>query len=132
MKRMIAGAIAGVLLLAAPASAQTPTVPSGRTTMIDFIALYSAHTCRSQQPPKVHARARHGIIQTEWTSKRTSALVPSDGGDKCSGSRLKGIAVYYTPRLGFTGTDWVQIEVDYRDGFGHRQRADRSLSLDVR
>jgi hypothetical protein len=73
-----------------------------------------------RQPAKgeLSFREMSGVVELKKNSPRA----------RCNGTPIKGVGVFYRSREDFTGTDRMQIEVDYKVGLLRRY----TLIVDVR
>lgn len=78
------------------------TVPRNRTTLVGHFGGYAKDTCRAAAIPqvKLQRKPEHGKV----TFKQITGTLGKDAG-RCAGTRVKGIAVYYTPKRGYSGQD---------------------------
>ena len=116
-------ASSGIALLAAlaPASAAERTVPANRTTELAFLNVYDTHGCAYGARPRIRLEEpANGRITTRWMKRPITANVFGRGGDKCVGRDMYGLAVYYTPRRGFRGTDSYRLRWTFRTASGYR------------
>ena len=133
MSRILLGAVLGAVVFAAPAQAQSIEVPAGKTTMIDFVGSFNMKTCTHGACPRVKLNgAANGKITTKWTSITLNQRQVGPAARRCSGHRMKGMAIYYTPDRGFRGTDRVSFGFSYDRGDGRRNNSGRALRVNVR
>ena len=110
--RRIAIALTGLVLLAAPAPAETleRTVKANSRSAIGGFLSYEVDTCYSAEVPDVKVRQSpaHGSFQ----------ILPHEqalGKDsRCPGKKVRGLAYVYTPQRGYKGADEVVLDVPWR------------------
>jgi len=104
-------ALAGILLLASPAYAETRerTIKANTVAAIGGFLGYEVDTCYPSEVPDVKIRQSpaHGTLR----------IVPHEqvlGKDtRCPGTKVRGLAYVYTPAKGFKGADEVAIDVPW-------------------
>jgi len=106
-----ASALAGILLLASPACAETleRTVKANTVAAIGGFLGYEVDTCYPSDIPEVKIRQAPAygslrIIPHEQVLGKDS---------RCPGTKVRGLAYVYTPAKGFKGADEVAIDVPW-------------------
>ncbi|RXH10130.1 hypothetical protein [Bradyrhizobium guangzhouense] len=110
--RRLLPALVGLLPLSAVAHAQTPkelrTKPGVSVVVVNLIN--PRPDCSSNPGPvmlpSLRQRPASGIIQMQIVVSDVAAA------GNCPARKVPTIALFYTPRKGFSGVDQVQIEVD--------------------
>ncbi len=124
-----AAAIAGIFGLSTVAFAdETRTVAAGKTTMINH---HESWHGECEQGPlatiDITKQPSHGKINVTIQMQKIEKN-EIGGGDKCIGRSVKGVAVYYTPQNGFTGTDTFSYDRITADG----HRYERTYTVTVK
>jgi hypothetical protein len=123
MKTMTAGFLM-FATLAAPASAtmfehtyQRHAAP-GHEIRIN-VYMQHGRDCSPMRNPTidVDTKPSHGMVSIRDYAGISSA--PRIGAIDCTGKPLTGLAVYYTPDAGFTGTDQFDYSVAFSNGGLH-------------
>jgi hypothetical protein len=103
--------VAGVVVLAAPASAETieRTVKANQRSPVGGLFTYEVGTCRASAIPNVTVRdqPRNGTVAIHPV---TATLPPETN---CGGQKVSGPALIYTPNKGFKGADQFTIDFPF-------------------
>jgi hypothetical protein len=110
MKRIVT-LFTGLALFAGSASAETVerTVKANSTTALGGFFGYEVDTCYPSVIPDVKVRQSpaHGTFK----------IVPHEQvlgeGNRCKGTKVRGLAYVYTPAKGFKGNDEVVVDVPW-------------------
>ena len=114
--RPLAAILAGGLLLAGPASAQTTvtrskTVAPGKTVRIEIAPNLKKDCSPGPMPEfKVSGAPKNGSVITKVGKLKTPA------GYRCPNKEAAVQALFYQPNSGFTGADEITFEVRSSDG----------------
>lgn len=110
MKR-IATILVGLALLGGSVSAETVerTVKVNTTSALGGFFGYEVDTCYPSVTPDVKVR--------QAPANGTFRIVPHEQvvskGNRCAGTKIRGLAYVYTPNKGFKGSDEVVIDVPW-------------------
>ncbi|PPD15307.1 MAG: hypothetical protein CTY25_07080 [Methylobacterium sp.] len=100
--------IAG-LFAAAPALAQEArTVAAGKRTAIGSFALYSPVECAASTTPESRIATQPENGKVEVVPERRTV-----SGAQCKPFQMQVQMIYYTPKPGFRGTDYVTVDFIY-------------------
>ncbi len=115
-------AAALLALTATAAHAESASVPAGETSTITYYSSLD-DACQTIGKPKAKLmrEPQHGKVSFKWMS-----ITLEDAGS-CSGKHAKVLAVFYTPKSGFTGEDSFKVGVStpqYDNGSGTTFSAD--------
>lgn len=95
-----------------PAMAETfhRTVNAGRAVAVGYLAIYNSATCRKMAVPRpaLGAKPKSGTV----TFRKESWTI-DDAGSRCKGKPVTGIAIVYTPKPGFRGSDEFRVDSRY-------------------
>jgi hypothetical protein len=128
--KVAALAFVAALLPALPASAETRTitVPANRTSSVETIAFYNNETCRSGAVPQM--QVTRAPANGKVSFRQFSGTLNESSG-RCSGKRVSGQNVIYTPRKGFRGTDSFTVRYSHERYQGTSRRVYRSTKFRI-
>jgi hypothetical protein len=111
MMRRLACSLTTLILLAAPAAAETrdKVVKANTRSAIDGFFSYSVGTCLADAIPRATIRKQgsNGIAEIQQHQQVLGKNT------QCPGTPVRGLVFVYTPAKGFRGTDEVSIDVPW-------------------
>ncbi|MCA3644311.1 MAG: hypothetical protein IOB85_06575 [Methylobacterium sp.] len=97
------------VLAAVPALAQEArTVAAGKRTALGSFALYSPVECAASSTPESRVATQPANGKVEVVPERRTV-----SGPQCKPFQMQVQMIYYTPKAGFRGTDYVSVDFFY-------------------